>query len=265
MEIKTYNEFIQNILNTRGRFACGDEYHERHHIIPRCMDGDDEENNLIDLFAREHFIAHKLLAEENPDNDSLVYAWTMMSWAKTEDQKRYQVTSEEYEEARIALSKLVSERVFSEETIEKMRQAKIGVFDGKNNPMYGKHHTQETRDKISAKKQGKPSYNKGKPMSEDTKQKIREQKIGKKYSDEVNKKKGRPGDTNPFYGKHHTEETKALLRDIRSIPIRCVETGAIYKSRQIAEEQTGVKAANIWRSIKSKGTAGGYHWEYISE
>ena len=57
-----YQEFIQNILNTRGRFNCGDEYHERHHIIPRCLGGGNEEENLIDLFAKEHFIAHKLLA-----------------------------------------------------------------------------------------------------------------------------------------------------------------------------------------------------------
>ena len=64
----TYDEFIQNILNTRGRFACGEEYHERHHITPRCMNGDNSKDNLIDLYAREHFIAHKLLAEENPQN-----------------------------------------------------------------------------------------------------------------------------------------------------------------------------------------------------
>ena len=55
----TYIEFINDILNTRGRFACGDEYHERHHIIPKCMDGSNNEDNLIDLFAREHFVAHK--------------------------------------------------------------------------------------------------------------------------------------------------------------------------------------------------------------
>ena len=71
----TYEEFIQNILKTRGRFECGDEYHERHHIVPKCMGGTDEEDNLIDLFAREHFMAHKLLALENRDNDKLVYAW----------------------------------------------------------------------------------------------------------------------------------------------------------------------------------------------
>lgn len=55
----TYIEFINNILDTRGRFSCGDEYHERHHITPRCMGGTDDNDNLIDLFAREHFEAHK--------------------------------------------------------------------------------------------------------------------------------------------------------------------------------------------------------------
>ena len=63
----TYEEFINNILETRGRFACGDEYHERHHIVPKCMDGSNDEENLIDLFAREHFEAHRLLALENSD------------------------------------------------------------------------------------------------------------------------------------------------------------------------------------------------------
>ena len=82
MENITYEEFINNILETRGRFACGEEYHERHHIIPKCCGGSDDKNNLIDLFAREHFIAHKLLAEENPDNDKLVYAYTCMAFFK---------------------------------------------------------------------------------------------------------------------------------------------------------------------------------------
>ena len=49
----TYEEFIQNILDTRGRFNCGDEYHERHHIVPKCLGGSDEKNNLIDLYATQ--------------------------------------------------------------------------------------------------------------------------------------------------------------------------------------------------------------------
>lgn len=71
----TYNEFINNILETRGRFACGEEYHERHHINPESCGGLTTEDNLIDLYAREHFIAHKLLAIEHPNNEKLVYAF----------------------------------------------------------------------------------------------------------------------------------------------------------------------------------------------
>lgn len=71
----TYKEFIQQILDTRGKFGIPKgEYKERHHIIPKCMGGTNDKDNLIDLYAREHFIAHKLLAEENPDNYSLVLA-----------------------------------------------------------------------------------------------------------------------------------------------------------------------------------------------
>ena len=67
----TYNDFINRILESRGRFGCGEEYHERHHILPKCLGGSNDKEKLIDLFAREHFIAHKLLFKENPDNRSL--------------------------------------------------------------------------------------------------------------------------------------------------------------------------------------------------
>lgn len=47
-----YDKFIQNILDTRGRFGIPEgEYKERHHIIPRCIGGTDDEGNLIDLYA----------------------------------------------------------------------------------------------------------------------------------------------------------------------------------------------------------------------
>ena len=45
----------------------------------------------------------------------------------------------------------------------------------------------------------------------------------------------------------------------------CIETNIQYKSRQEAEKQTGIGAANIWRAIKYKRTAGGYHWDYITK
>ena len=164
--MNTYENFINSILETRGRFACGEEYHERHHIIPRCLDGTNDEGNLIDLYAREHFIAHKLLAQENPDNDGLVYAWSCMAFVKGKNQKRYELTPEEYEEVRRAISKIMSERIISEETLENMRKAarersnnpifierqskaqKKRLSVPEHNPMFGRHHTEESRKKI---------------------------------------------------------------------------------------------------------------------
>ena len=127
MELTTYDKFIHNILETRGRFACGELYHERHHIIPKCLGGTNDKENLIDLFAREHFIAHKLLAKENPDNNSLTYAWSCMAFVKRDDIDRYELTPEEYEEAKIAMS---------------------NACKGENNQFYGKRHSEETRMKM---------------------------------------------------------------------------------------------------------------------
>ena len=36
-------------------------YCETHHILPKCLGGSNDKENLINLTAREHFIAHKLL------------------------------------------------------------------------------------------------------------------------------------------------------------------------------------------------------------
>lgn len=91
----TYFEFIENILSTRGRNGCGEEYHEEHHIIPKCMGGLNDKDNLIDLFADEHFTAHKLLAFENPDNDALQRAFSTMAHVRRYGRK-YKVSEEDY-------------------------------------------------------------------------------------------------------------------------------------------------------------------------
>jgi len=48
---------------------------------------------------------------------------------------------------------------------------------------------------------------------ESTKQKLREHNLGKVYSDEVNKKKGLSGKSNPMFGKHHSDETKRKISE----------------------------------------------------
>lgn len=169
----SYDEFINNILETRGRFACGDEYHERHHIVPKCMGGINDDDNLIDLFAREHFEAHRLLALENPDNPSLTYAWWAMSHWNASNQERYELTADEYEEARISYVNKLSE-----------------LSKGENNIFFGKHHTEEQKQYFS-------KIRKGKKRSEDS---IRKQKETCKLVF--------LGENNNFYGKCHSDVTK---------------------------------------------------------
>lgn len=220
----TYNEFIGDILNTRGRFACGDEYCERHHIVPRCMGGKDSDDNLIDLYAREHFIAHKLLARENPENEKLVYAWNMMATTKGRGQQRYKITPEEYEEVKVAFSKTHSNVQKSNwENEDRRRQQsetlKVVWEDDERRKRQseirrGTHHTEETKSKISKSNKGREfsethienlsKAHKGKPLSKETRQKMSEAKKGK-----------RCGKESPLYGKHHSEESKKKMSEKR--------------------------------------------------
>ena len=81
----TYQEFIEDILISRGRFNCGETYHERHHILPKCLGGTNNKENLIDLYAKEHFIAHKLLAQEHPNEIKLIQAYNIMAFAHNQN------------------------------------------------------------------------------------------------------------------------------------------------------------------------------------
>ena len=54
---KHYNRLIEN---AKLRTSIN-EYTEMHHIIPKCMGGDDSNTNLVRLTAKEHFVAHHLL------------------------------------------------------------------------------------------------------------------------------------------------------------------------------------------------------------
>lgn len=55
---KHYERLISKGLNR----SKPKEYVEEHHILPVCLGGSDNKNNLVYLTAREHFIAHALLA-----------------------------------------------------------------------------------------------------------------------------------------------------------------------------------------------------------
>jgi hypothetical protein len=88
------------IDRARNRTLLG--YREKHHVIPRCMGGVDDKDNLVELTAREHFIVHKLLCKIYPTEDKLFFAYRMMAIMKTskDNERGYYVSSREFEEIR---------------------------------------------------------------------------------------------------------------------------------------------------------------------
>lgn len=125
---------------------------------------------------------------------------------------------------------------------------------GESNGMYGRGHTQETRDKISKILRDKhlKGYRRGKTFEElfgeDKAREMREN-LSKAASSRV-------GEKNHFYGKTHSGETRARISEAMkgNLPTnaRKVEIdGVVYPSATEAARQLGVCCATILHRIKS--------------
>lgn len=58
-----YQQHYNNLINrSKNRFL--DIYTDTHHIVPKCMGGNDDAANLAELTPEEHYVAHQLLVSE---------------------------------------------------------------------------------------------------------------------------------------------------------------------------------------------------------
>lgn len=76
---------------------------------------------------------------------------------------------------------------------DEWKQEQSERMSGENHPMYGKHHSDETKEKIR---------NARKNLSEESRKRI----------SEAQKKRLSVKENNPFYGRHHSEEAKEKIR-----------------------------------------------------
>lgn len=160
---KIYNQIID-----RAKSEIREGYLERHHIVPKCLGGSDDNSNLVLLTGREHYICHWLLAKQTNDK-RLWLAFSMMS-VSSENHQRIR-SGRLFERSRIARSYAMtgsSNPMFgkpsacvshTEETKQKIRESKLGK---KRTPFTRSPASQETKNKISAANKGKVAYNKGK-------------------------------------------------------------------------------------------------------
>ena len=77
-EIMDYLKIYENLME-RSRNRTLHEYKEKHHIIPKCLGGNDNIDNLVSLTPEEHYIAHLLLVKIYPKNSKLIFAANMMA------------------------------------------------------------------------------------------------------------------------------------------------------------------------------------------
>jgi len=142
--LKHYNKLIERARNRK--LDC---YKERHHIIPRCLGGSNDQSNLADLTGREHFIAHLLLVKIYPKEPGLVCAAWMMSCKGRGQEGRINNKRYEWLKKKMAREKsiLYTGRKYSEATKLKISKAKKG-----------KKFTEEHKAKLSKSHLGKKTY-----------------------------------------------------------------------------------------------------------
>ena len=134
----------------------------------------------------------------------------------------------------------------SEEAKKKMSESRPDI-SGENNPMYGKHHTEETRKKLS-------KANSGKHPSEEARKKMSKARIGKHHSEETKNKmkENNIGKSNP--------NAKAVI---------CITTKRIFHTAKEGGEYYNCDYGTISKCCKGKYKSSGKYqgkklvWRYI--
>lgn len=135
-----YKKHYDKLMEFRLNNPPQNVYTELHHIIPKCMGGSDEKDNLVRLTAREHYLAHALLFKHYKTS-KLAHAWFCML-RFDRNQERF-FTARQYEMARKAHSNTL----------------KI-TMKGEGNSFYGKTHSEETKTLLSERNKEWHKHNK---------------------------------------------------------------------------------------------------------
>ena len=182
-----------------------------HHKFPKSFskkDGaeiDNDEDNLVSLSLADHFRVHYYLwkSAKKGYRSMMAMAFTLMRKkmvAYASDETIEQI-AQDYETA-------------MKEAAEQHSKA----MKGENNPLYGKHHSDETKKKMSeAHKVKHYSDETRKKISEETKEKMSEAHKGKHHSEEAKKKmsEAQKGKPSPNKGKRFSEEHKKNIGEAR--------------------------------------------------
>lgn len=162
---KHYDRLIE-----RAKHRTLEGYKEKHHIIPRCMGGDDSPENIVELTGSEHFVAHQLLAKMHPTHHGIVHAAKILMGSTNYNNKQFEwVRKLAVETSR----KFHTGRKRSEETRRRISEATKGKRKGIK-------LSEEHRQKLSASL-------KGRVFTEEHKRNIASREITQEWRDNISK------------------------------------------------------------------------------
>jgi len=202
--------------------------------------------NLSYLKSKDSFIISRALIKYGYSNFSLTIleycGAKLLSDLTIREQYYFDKLNPEYNILKIAGSSLNFKH--SEETKTKISKSLKGVYVKENSALYGRIHSEETKELMSLKKIGDLNPLFGKIHNEQTKELMRQKALGRKHSEDT-KLKMSTAHGNPvhIYEKYSSEGFKLIgsfvsarragkFLDISgSTVIRYMQSGAIFKDR----------------------------------
>ena len=244
---RTYDRLV---ARARGREKIKG-VHERHHIRPVALGGDNSKNNLVYLTYKEHFIAHWLLVLVNNGEErrKMLHALRQMT-RKSKKMGTRIFSGWQYELARKAVSEAQTGVILSEKTINKIRikqtNKKYSKETNAKKGRKGHRPTEETCVKISFSK-------KGSAHTDDTCATLSRMK--KNWYTQPGNINKISGNNNGMYGRQNNQRR-----------VRCINDGREFESIKDASEFYGINKTLIGVVCRKKQThTGGFTFEYVDE
>jgi hypothetical protein len=157
-----YTRIYYSII-AQAKLRVNLDYTERHHIIPKSLGGDNTNDNLVRLTAKEHYVCHLLLVHmtQNESRTKMRYAVYRFIHRNQYQQERIKITGRRYQYLKEQMILANKERpgpnrgkVMSDEQKLKISQAlkgrKLGPMSEEHKSKIGKYkRTPNLRKSIS--------------------------------------------------------------------------------------------------------------------
>jgi hypothetical protein len=127
-----YQKIYDQIIDRAKTRQIEEGYVEKHHIVPKCLGGNNSKSNIVQLTAREHFICHQLLVEIYPNEPKLKHALFLMSIGKQKARnKHYKINNRTYERLKLEYALFLTGKKQSEKTKQKKSESMKKVWKNK--------------------------------------------------------------------------------------------------------------------------------------